>query len=362
MSGASVAPTIEPVAKITAELAPVSACAAASRTTLERARASSAISSVAVTSTSAFPPGRPSGSGASLIISGTMKTGRQAINRRKRARAMRAASPFCDRSNTRIRLLAGISTVSISARPTPAASALDLADIAHAPFGVALAQAGVEHRVAERGVLAVALERPVEKQPPVRRADSAPRLRTVPRRRATARCGSHWRKTPPAILRARCRHASPGTTPDRTDRSAAAGGCSASPHVSRHAAMLLRCASLRSLGHQVMSGVCRAKCTTCWPVPLPASSTSPDLPARNFCQHRPDRLHGCDETPPHRAGRRARPAGHPCRIPPHTQPRHSPAVALDRDGVALQKAAILQLRRNPGTIRLFRAFGRRPTH
>src|SRR3954465_4723822 len=50
MSGASVAPTIEPVAKITAELAPVSACAAASRTTLERARASSAISSAAVTS------------------------------------------------------------------------------------------------------------------------------------------------------------------------------------------------------------------------------------------------------------------------------------------------------------------------
>src|SRR5450759_552302 len=49
-SGASVAPTIEPVAKITAELAPVSACAAASRTTLDRARASSEISSAAVTS------------------------------------------------------------------------------------------------------------------------------------------------------------------------------------------------------------------------------------------------------------------------------------------------------------------------
>src|ERR1700752_5075774 len=48
--GASVAPMIEPVAKITAEFAPVSACAAASRTTLARARASLAISSVAVTS------------------------------------------------------------------------------------------------------------------------------------------------------------------------------------------------------------------------------------------------------------------------------------------------------------------------
>src|ERR1700712_1399980 len=50
ISGASVAPTIEPVAKITAEFAPVRACAAASRTTLERARASLAISSAEVTS------------------------------------------------------------------------------------------------------------------------------------------------------------------------------------------------------------------------------------------------------------------------------------------------------------------------
>src|SRR6201986_2494173 len=53
--GASEAPTIEPVAKITAELAPVSACAAASRTTLALTRASLAISSLAVTSIMAFP-------------------------------------------------------------------------------------------------------------------------------------------------------------------------------------------------------------------------------------------------------------------------------------------------------------------
>jgi hypothetical protein len=50
MFGARVAPMIEPVAKITAEFAPVSACAAASRTTLDRTRASSAVSSAAVTS------------------------------------------------------------------------------------------------------------------------------------------------------------------------------------------------------------------------------------------------------------------------------------------------------------------------
>ncbi len=41
---------IEPVAKITEPLAPVSACAAASRSTLARARASLAVSSLAVTS------------------------------------------------------------------------------------------------------------------------------------------------------------------------------------------------------------------------------------------------------------------------------------------------------------------------
>src|SRR5215207_11287513 len=51
----------------------------------------------------------------------------------------------------------------------------------------------------------------------------------------------------------------------------------------RHASILFRCRSLRSLGHQVISGVSVAKCTTCWPVPLPASTTSPDLPARNGC-------------------------------------------------------------------------------
>src|SRR5579872_469192 len=49
-SGASVAPTIDPVAKITAELAPVSACAAASRITLARTRVSSASAAAAVTS------------------------------------------------------------------------------------------------------------------------------------------------------------------------------------------------------------------------------------------------------------------------------------------------------------------------
>src|SRR5258705_228109 len=44
---------------------------------------------------------------------------------------------------------------------------LEIGDVAHAPFGVLLAQAGVEHGIAHRGVLALALERSVEKQPPL---------------------------------------------------------------------------------------------------------------------------------------------------------------------------------------------------
>src|SRR5580692_11435009 len=60
--GASDAPTIEPVAKMTAEFAPVSACAAARRRTLDRARASPEISSAAVISIiGRFPPTRRPG-------------------------------------------------------------------------------------------------------------------------------------------------------------------------------------------------------------------------------------------------------------------------------------------------------------
>src|SRR4051812_15300225 len=94
ISGASVAPTIEPVAKITAEFAPVSACAAARRTTLDRARASLAISSAAVTSIiGGFRPGAAKYKARFQValIPGTMKAGVPSINRRKRAFAMRTA-------------------------------------------------------------------------------------------------------------------------------------------------------------------------------------------------------------------------------------------------------------------------------
>jgi hypothetical protein len=49
-SGARDAPTIDPVAKITAEFAPVSACAAANRVTLARMRTSSVLAAAAAIS------------------------------------------------------------------------------------------------------------------------------------------------------------------------------------------------------------------------------------------------------------------------------------------------------------------------
>ena len=129
----------------------------------------------------------------------------------------------------------------------------------------------------------------------------------------------------------------------------------------RHAAMLLRCCSLRSLGHQVMSGMCRAKSTTCWPVPLPASTTSPDLPSR-WQQHGPDRLmvamkRRCVQPAVGLAG------GHPCRIPPHIQPSQAftpgHAIHLLEQAVASagrdSRQRVQRLRRAPGRNRTVRA-------
>src|SRR4051794_35621716 len=78
MLGASVAPTIEPVAKITAELAPVSACAAARRTTLARARASSAISAEVTSSIGNFRPGAFTGFVDSRHYGGRARAGQPA--------------------------------------------------------------------------------------------------------------------------------------------------------------------------------------------------------------------------------------------------------------------------------------------
>ena len=113
--GASVAPTIEPVAKITAELAPVSACAAASRTTLDRARASSVISSAAVKRSSAG-----SGRGGCSRPPDFRHYGAPPRGDQPMQTGVRHASGVQTgwlRPNTRIRLLAGISTISTSASP-----------------------------------------------------------------------------------------------------------------------------------------------------------------------------------------------------------------------------------------------------
>src|SRR5262249_21702519 len=84
--GASVAPMIEPVAKITAEFAPVITCAAASRTTLDLTRASLAVSSLAVTSSMGTAESRPR----TALCCGTMERRDDPINRRQRTRAMHA--------------------------------------------------------------------------------------------------------------------------------------------------------------------------------------------------------------------------------------------------------------------------------
>src|SRR3984957_1556695 len=169
ISGASVAPTIEPVAKITAELAPVSACAAASRTTLDRARASPEISSAAVMSIiGQFRPGARPDRSIGRIDSGTMNAAAGPINRRKRARAMRRRSGRF-RSGKHQDQVVGRHFGNLDQHKTGFPGQLfHSLDIAYAPFGVPFAKARVEHGIADRGMLAAALERPVQKQPTVR--------------------------------------------------------------------------------------------------------------------------------------------------------------------------------------------------
>src|SRR4051812_17545410 len=147
MSGASVAPTIEPVAKITAELAPVSACAAASRTTLERARASAAISSAAVTSIIGLGPDLPDMRRA-LLIHRTMKVASGPINRRKRACAMQRHSVSAQPFEYQNEIVGGQGGGFNEIQADTFGQRLYVRNISHAPFGVIGAQAGVEHRIA----------------------------------------------------------------------------------------------------------------------------------------------------------------------------------------------------------------------
>src|ERR1700694_4490942 len=140
ISGASVAPIIEPVAKITAEFAPVSACAAASRTTLDRARASLAISSLAVTSIIGhFRPGRGRRRSASLIPT-TMKGGVRAINRCKRACAIHRRSGGIRAPEYQGQIVGGHLGDLDQFQAGTAGKLLQILDIAHAPVGIALAK------------------------------------------------------------------------------------------------------------------------------------------------------------------------------------------------------------------------------
>jgi hypothetical protein len=174
ISGANVAPTIEPVAKITAELAPVGACAAASRNTLARTRVSSASRTAAVTSIiGGFYPGKSAGREKNRPATrSNMKRLFHAINRRKRARAMRrrqveatGAIMLVPAENQRQIVRRHIGN--FDQRKTGAVrKPLDGLGVAHAPFEIAVAKACVKGRVATGGMPAIALERPIEKKRP----------------------------------------------------------------------------------------------------------------------------------------------------------------------------------------------------
>ncbi len=192
-SGASVAPTIDPVAKITAELAPVSACAAASRQTLARARASSAISSVAVTLVIGLPASKaPAGAHLRRALwraglrQSTAANGRAPCIRLNETRSISAIGTI-GRTNDCGSSRRGFLSCPLRCRPPEHQDEVvgghledfsqfephafgkpgDIADVAHAPFRVLRLQAGVEHGVADRGMPAVALEGAIEEQPPV---------------------------------------------------------------------------------------------------------------------------------------------------------------------------------------------------
>src|ERR1700733_5786978 len=184
-----------------------------------------------------------------------------------------------DRPNTRIRLLAGISAISVSARPELAAS-FSRSAVSRTPHSALLSR-----RLVSNTALLTAVCLPSRLNGPYRNSrPSGRKVRPAPATRPSAtRHGAIW-----MTLAQNTASNLPGPRPScisghhaGSDRSIRSGGrIFDNPEWSRHAAMLLRCRSFKSLGHQVIPGVCRAKSTTCWPVPLPASTTSPDFPAR----------------------------------------------------------------------------------
>src|SRR4051794_17641206 len=135
ISGASDAPTIEPVAKITAEFAPVSACAAESLTTLERARASPEVSSAAVTSNRL-----------ALCIGDLWRP--QALKHQRQVVGWHIGDFEKGETGATRQLFQRL-------------------NIAYAPFGIAFSQACVKHLVADGRMLAAALEWAVQEQPPI---------------------------------------------------------------------------------------------------------------------------------------------------------------------------------------------------
>src|ERR1700733_15283649 len=163
-SGASDAPTIEPVAKMTAEFAPVSACAAAKRRTLDRARASSEISSATVTSIIGhFHP--HDGQCRRVLIDSAYYEGPYRLDQPMQTGA-RYSSLLgrLDAPEHQREIIGGHLDALDQHQAGPRCQPFQGLDIAHTPFGISFAQACVEHGIADGCVLAVALEWAVQKQ------------------------------------------------------------------------------------------------------------------------------------------------------------------------------------------------------
>jgi hypothetical protein len=91
-----------------------------------------------------------------------MKRGSDAINRRKWARAMHCRSGRRRPPEHQDQIVGGHLDDLLQRETGAFAELLQIIDVAHAPFGVSVAKTAVEYRIADGGVPAVALERPLQ--------------------------------------------------------------------------------------------------------------------------------------------------------------------------------------------------------
>ena len=266
------------------------------------------------------------------------------INRRQRACAMHALTAAA-RAKTRIRLLAGISTISTSARPTPAATRSSSSTSRTPHSGLPSRRLVSNTALLTAVCCAAALERSVDEQPAVR-----PQIA----RRACDQPFGHrpWRDVDDIGAEHREQRPGPAAVVHLRDTSA---GSDRSIRMRRadigraaHMRARRRCssdaASLRSLGHQVMSGVRRGEVDDMLAGAAADFDHVAGLAGAGTAQARPRSPDDCDETPPRRAGRRARSGRRPCRIRPHIPPRRilarlNPSDRLNSIGITGKRMA-----------------------